>query len=80
MLRFIAGQEVSKAIPLRKPEGGMSGEMLGQMTMTVIHRYLESVPWEDVVSLYLGGLADDEDVAIIARAVRALMAGGVEIG
>lgn len=80
MLQFIKAQEVENAgITLTKPQdSSLSGEMLGRLTMLVVNRFLESVEWDDVVSIYLAGLVDDEDEALIQRAVRVLMEGGVQ--
>jgi len=81
MLKFVKAAEVAAGtgLTLRKPNGGLTGEMLGTLTMLTINRFLDAVEWEDIAVLYLTGLASDEDIALMGRAIRALMEGGVEI-
>lgn len=80
-LKFIAAQEVANdsGMEFRRPsESALTGSEIGTLTMLVLHRFMEQVEWDDIVSIYLDGLVDDEDKALIQRAVKALVAGGVE--
>lgn len=75
-LRFIAGAEGKD---FKRPEKSVSGAELGMLTTLVIERFIEQVEWDDVMSIYLTGLVDDEDLSLIQRAVKAIVAGGVQI-
>ena len=82
MLKFVAATEAANdgGMKFVKPpaDTSLSGQELGTLTHMVINRFIESVNWEDVVSIYLGGLVDEDDKALIQRAVRVLMDGGIE--
>jgi hypothetical protein len=81
MLKFVAAKEVAneQGINLTQPvDSGLSGAELGSLTMMVLNRFMEQVEWDDIVSIYLTGLCDSDDIALIQRAVKALVAGGVE--
>lgn len=81
MLKFVKATEVANEAGMkfkRPEESGLSGADLGTLTMMVLNRFIESIEWDDVVSIYLSGLVDDEDMALIQRAVKALVDGGVE--
>jgi hypothetical protein len=81
MLKFVKAQEVANAasIEFKRPtDSGLSGSELGTLTMLVLNRFIEQVEWDDVVSIYLDGLVDEEDLSLIQRAVKALIAGGIE--
>lgn len=79
MLRFVTARDVTnEGIDLSRPTKALDGEGLGFLTTLVIDRFLEGVDWDAVTSMYLTGLADADDIALITRAVKALMAGGVE--
>lgn len=79
MLNFTAAKDVSsESVNLRRPNKSVNGETLGALTMLVLNRFMEQVKWDDIVRTYLEGLVDDEDLALIQRAVRALVDGGIE--
>lgn len=81
MLKFVKAQEVANAasIEFKRPtDSGLDGSELGTLTMMVLNRFIEQVEWDDVVSIYLDGLVDEEDLSLIQRAVKALIAGGIE--
>lgn len=81
MLKFVQAAEVANAegLDLSTPEDtSLSGAELGTLTMLVLNRFMEQVDWDSIVSIYLSGLADQEDVALIQRAVKALVGGGVQ--
>lgn len=80
-LKFVKATEVAaeNGVKFKRPEdSSLSGAELGTLTMMVLNRFIESVVWDDVVSIYLDGLVDDEDKALIQRAVNGLVKGGVE--
>lgn len=81
MLKFVEAKDVANkaGVDLKQPvDSGLSGADLGTLTMLVINRFMEQVAWDDIVSVYLTGLCDSDDLAIVQRAVRALMESGVE--
>lgn len=81
MLRFVKAAEVANAegMDLTTPQDtSLSGAELGTMTMLVLNRFLSQVNWEDVAAIYLSGLVDEEDMGLIQRACRSLVAGGIE--
>ena len=82
MLKFVAAAEVAndEGMKFIKPpaDTSLSGSELGTLTMMVLNRFLESVNWDDIVSIYLSGLCDADDLAIVQRAVKALVDGGIE--
>lgn len=81
MLKFVAAAEIEAqhAIDLSQPtSSGLSGAELGTLTMLVLNRFIEQADWDSIVSIYLTGLADDVDISLIQRAVKALIEGGVE--
>lgn len=81
MLKFVKATEVANetGVTLNRPlDSGLSATDLGTLTMMVLNRFMEQVKWDDIVSIYLDGLVDDEDKALIQRAVKALVDGGVE--
>jgi len=82
MLKFVEATEVANAEKMKfvKPpkDTSLSGAELGTLTMMVLNRFMEQVQWDDIVSIYLSGLCDAEDIAIVQRAVKALIEGGIE--
>lgn len=82
MLKFVAAAEVAndEGMKFVKAPGdtSLSGSELGTLTMMVLNRFHESVNWDDVVTIYLSGLCDADDLAIVQRAVKALVKGGIE--
>lgn len=81
MLKFIEAKDAAAkvGVDLNQPvNSGLSGADLGTLTMLVINRFMEQVAWDDIVSVYLTGLCDSDDLAIVQRAVRALMESGIE--
>jgi len=81
MLKFVEAASVANTEGMKfKPaeNSSLSGEDLGTLTMMVLHRFMEQVDWANVVEVYLSGLVDTEDKALIKRAVSALVAGGIE--
>lgn len=83
MLKFVQAAEVANAqgVTFKRPDQtGLSSTDLGTLTMMVVNRFIEQVEWDDIVSIYVSGLVDDEDMALIQRAVKALVEGGIEYG
>lgn len=81
MLKFIAAKDVAEqhAIDLARPKNKpVTGAMLGDLTMLVLNRFIEQVDWDAITEMYLAGLVDGEDLALIQRAVKALVDGGIE--
>lgn len=82
MLKFVEATEVANNEGMKfvkaPNDTSLSGAELGTLTMMVIHRFFEQVNWDDIVSIYLSGLCDGDDIAIVQRAVKALIEGGVE--
>lgn len=79
-LKFVAATEVAntEGIQFKRPsDTALTGNELGTLTMMVLNRFIEQVEWDDIVSIYLTGLVDDEDMALIQRAVKALVNGGL---
>jgi hypothetical protein len=65
MLRFANGKE-------------QSGDVTGTLAMIVLSRFLEQVEWDKVVEVYLSGIVDEDEMALIAWALRASVREGVE--
>lgn len=84
MLKFVQAAEVANAQGMkfvkRPNDTSLDSAELGTLTMMVLNRFMEQVEWDDIVSIYLAGLVGDEDMALIQRAVKALVAGGIEYG
>lgn len=80
MLKFVSATEVANdvGVAFKPTDSSLSSSELGTLTMMVVNRFMEQVNWDDIVSIYTSGLVDAEDMALIQRAVKALMAGGIE--
>jgi len=81
MLKFIKAKEIANetGLKFKAPEDtALTGAELGTLTMMVLNRFMEQVEWETITSVYLSGLVDETDMAIIQRAVKSLVDGGVE--
>lgn len=81
MLKFVKAAEVANDGGLqfvKQPtDTRLNGGELATLTHMVINRFLEGVDWDSVVDMYLSGLADQDDRALIQRAVKGLMQGGI---
>lgn len=84
MLKFVEATAVANSAGMnfvkRPMDTSLDSQELGTLTMMVLNRFMEQVEWDDIVSIYLDGLVDDEDKSLIQRAVKALVAGGIEFG
>lgn len=83
MLKFITVKEAEAALDaplLGRTGSSLTGAELAGLTQMVVDRFLKQVNWEDITEIYLSGLCGDDDLALIKRAVRALMDGGVSYG
>lgn len=82
MLKFIAAKEVEnqEKVVLKRVGTALTGGELGMLTMMVIDRFVKQTDWESITEIYLAGLVGDDDLALIKRAVRALMDQGLSYG
>lgn len=79
-IQFIAAKDIdpNKVNLNRDAKKPADAATLGALTMLVVNNFMAQVKWEDICEVYLSGLVDDEDMALIKRAVSALVSGGIE--